>query len=721
VQIDVNPSFHLSTATEDWEHALITGNGRQGALCYGSPGALRFTLSHEDLFQPVTEPLPAPPTAAALPRLRELIASGRFAEAAQEVCDLAVEQHQGYGETRWIDPLIPAGTLTVVPDVGGDGYERGTDFATGVVRQSWGGGRVRCDAFASRADDVLVVRVSGSGGTVRIGLSDGTPERPIDADVTSAGPDLVLTGRFPGARWAAIRGWTVAVRVARTPEGLLILVRVTPGLRSASAALGSLPSGDYDSLLSAHAAVHGDLFRRCSLNLGGDPVERLFDAGRYAIISSSGERPPTLQGVWSGTYSPPWRSGWTLDGNLQAAMLAVHATSTPSLMTSLFSLVSERLPDFRANAADLYGMPGFFIPAHVGSHGRQNHFGPVWCLTFWTGAAAWIGRLYVDHWQHTGDREFLSSVALPYLREAAAFHLEFAEIVDGVARFSPSYSPENHPAGTSTSAGAGVGAQACANATMDRQLIADLLRSLLTLDGAHPDAPRWRALLDALPPYRINPDGELAEWLDPSLTDRHEHRHCSHFYPFWYAGDPAVRDDPALHAAAVRAVRARLRWWLGADSDEMGYGLALLGVAAAHLGLADEAYAALTRIVEAYWRPNLVPTHNRDHMFNVDLAGGLPALIVAMLVQSDDVGADGVARIRVLPALPPAWPSGRVTGLTARGAIRLDITWSPASIQVTLTSPQPREVTVTFPNTTRTTHLPPGNPLTLTTSAPSEI
>ncbi|WP_433828713.1 glycosyl hydrolase family 95 catalytic domain-containing protein [Actinoplanes sp. CA-015351] len=697
MQIHVNPSFRDSTSTEDWEHALITGNGRQGALCYGSPAALRFTLAHEGLFQPVTEPLPAPPTAAALPRLREFIATSRFSDAAQEVCDLAVSSQPGYAETRWQDPLIPAGTLVFTPDYNRSAdYVRGTDFTTGVVRQSWGG--VVCDTFVSRPDDVVVIRVAGCGGTISLGLADGDPERPIDAVVDTVADGLVLTGRFPGVTWAALEGWSVAVRFTRTQEGVLIVARVAPGLRSPASAFAALPDGGFDGLLRKHAAVHGDLFGRTRLDLGGDAVERLFDAGRYAIISSTGTRPPTLQGVWSGSYSPPWRSGWTVDGNLQAALLAVHSTGTPELMPPLFDLIDSMIDDFRANASDLYGMPGIVVPAHLGTHGRHNHFGPIWCLTFWTAGAAWLARLFVDHWQFTGSESFLQERALPFLREVASFYSGFVEIVDGRARFSPSYSPENHPAGAES--------QACFDATMDMQVLGDLLRTLVRFD----DSARWRELLSALPPYRVNADGELAEWLDPAFGDRHSHRHCSHFFPFWYAGDPAFSDF-SLHTAAVRAVRARLRWWLSSESDEMGYGLALVGAAAAHLGLGSEAYAALKRIEASYWRPNLVPTHNRDHMFNVDLAGGLPGLVVAMLLQSSD---DGVPRVRVLPALPKAWPSGSVSGLVARGPIGVDLSWGPELATVVLRSEIDRRVELVVPGgRVEVVHLQAGAPLSL--------
>ncbi|GAA4925093.1 glycosyl hydrolase family 95 catalytic domain-containing protein [Actinoplanes utahensis] len=740
MQSNVNPSFRDDQTAEDWEHALISGNGRQGALCHGSPAALRFTLAHEDLFQPVTEPLPAPHTAPALPRLRELLDADRFRDAARAVCDLAVDEHPGYGETRWIDPLIGAGTLTFTPASPGDGYLRGTDFATGVVRQTWNpAGSPDCltpaetarrtsrgvvvDAFVSRPDDALIIRITGTDGTVGLAPIDGTPERPIDFTLDRLGDDLVLTGRFtpfprvdlgrrtdPHSPRGAGEGWTVAVRVRRTQEGVLIVARTVTGTRTPAAALAALPTGSFDELLARHAPTHRDLYERVHLDLCGGFAQRLFDAGRYAIISSTGTRPPTLQGVWSGTYSPPWRSGWTIDGNLQAALLAVHSTGTPELMPPLFDLLDDLTGDFRENARRLYGVPGLFAPAHLGTHGRQNHFGPIWCLTFWTAGAAWLARLYLEHWQHTGDLSFLRERAWPFLRETAAFHLGFTEIVDGRVRFSPSYSPENDPGHS--------GDQATVDATLDVQAVGALLRGLLDiteiLGVTDPDQERWRASLAALPPYRINDAGELAEWIDSRFPDNHEHRHCSHLYPFYYGGDPAFDADPALRAAAVRAVRSRLRWWLSEASDEMGYGLALLGVAAAHLGLAEEAYAALTRIADAYWRPNLVPTHNRDHMFNVDLAGGFPALVVAMILRSRDVGPDGTARIDLLPALPAAWPTGSVRGLVARGPVTVDLTWTADSFRAVLVSATDRTAEISHPWGAATVHLAAAVPTILT-------
>ena len=736
----------------------MTGNGRQGALCWGTPAAVRLTVSHERLFLPLRAPLPAPETATILPRLRDLLDQGHYAQAAAEVCERAAADEPAYRETVWIDPLVGAATLTVRPHRPGGELRRSVDLATGVVELSWPDelGESRVEIFASRPADAVVVRLSATGGfsgTLELQLIDGTPPRPVTARTRADAGGLTLHAEFDAAWPGALTGYRVhcqtltatrdnptQTRDARqagdaTPAEHATPTRDARQAGDARRAGGTLevrsdatliirtllpgdpepaPGGDFDTLLAEHQAVHGELLDRVHLDLAAEPaeraaptaallarpvgpalVERLFDAGRYAIISSTGDLPPTLQGVWSGTWTPPWSSGYTLDGNLPAAVAGTLPTATPELLLPVFDLLDAHRDDLRHNARRLYGARGLLTPVHLSTHGRQNHFGPVWCQTFWTAGAAWMSRLYVDYWRYTGDRAFLHQRALPFLREAADFYLDFVQVRDGTAVFSPSYSPENAPAST--------GSQACVDATMDVAVVRDLLTNLLRFAAGEPAAPRWRALLDALPAYRVA-GGLLAEWCREGLDDQPAHRHASHLWPLWYEPDPLITGDPALHAAAVATVRSRLAWWAGADSDEMAYGLVQLGLAAAALGLAEEAYGTVATMAGRYWGTNLVPTHNRDAMFNVDIAGGLPAVVAAMLVRS----AHG--RLDLLPAVPAAWPRGRVTGLAARDAIRvLDLRWEPGEVTAVLCALRETRVVVGAPvGTPVTVTLPAG-------------
>jgi len=455
-------------------------------------------------------------------------------------------------------------------------------------------------------------------------------------------------------------------------------------------------SADFDELLGRHAAIHGEIFGRTRLDLGGDKadhklsseellkksrlgslnhalLEKEFDAARYAILSSTGELPPTLQGVWTGTWTPPWQSDYTQNGNVPSAVASMLMANMPECMEAYLDYMESLVPHFRANARILYGCRGIMVPSRTSAHGYNVHFNEEYIHLFWTPGAAWAAHFFYDYYLYTGDREFLEKRALPFMKESALFFEDFLyEGADGKYVFNPSYSPENTPANSDS--------QACINATMDialaKELFTNLIAACRELGIEEEGVKRWKKMLSKMPDYMINADGTVAEWTTPKLVDNHRHRHISHLYALYDGLPEEIATDQALRDAFKKVIENRMGPRRADEGGVMSFGLVQLGQSAASLGEADLAYEVVDMLANVYWRSNMVSTHNPNSIFNVDICGGMPAVIIKMLVYSE---------------------RGKIVLVLCRGQIEVKrLKWDDRQVELSLVSQIPQNVTITI-------------------------
>ena len=75
------------------------------------------------------------------------------------------------------------------------------------------------------------------------------------------------------------------------------------------------------------------------------------------MISSSGELFPNLQGIWGGTYGPPWSGDFTLNGNVQSAIAANLSANMAECLLPFFGFLEAHMAEFRDERAAVLRLP----------------------------------------------------------------------------------------------------------------------------------------------------------------------------------------------------------------------------------------------------------------------------------------------------------------------------------------------------------------------------
>lgn len=452
--------------------------------------------------------------------------------------------------------------------------------------------------------------------------------------------------------------------------------------------------GSTDAAVDHNAAIATDK-RLARIKAGGEDLPLLgiyFQFGRYLLIGSSrpGTLAATLQGIWNESADPPWGSKYTVNINIQMIYWLAERANLSELHTPLFDLIDRTRNPGRVTAEHYYNARGFVVHHNTDVWGDSVPVdglgGGVWPM-----GAAWMALHLWDHYDFTGSVSFLRDRAYPRLKENALFLLDYLVTDPATERFvtGPSCSPENKyklPDGTAHNI--------CMAPTMDTEIVRAVLTRMLQAAAILASTPEWDATADAelhnrarlalikLPSFQIGKAGNLQEWQADYADAEPGHRHISHLFALFPDDQITPRRTPEL----AKAARVTLDRRLAAGGGSTGWSRAWIVCCMARLEDGGAAYASLLKLLGESTRGNLfdVCGTKDDSPFQMDGNIGGPTGMVEMLLQSHagglgdprQRGVESISNIiRLLPALPKAWPTGSFRGLRARGGLEIDLVW----------------------------------------------
>jgi len=383
-----------------------------------------------------------------------------------------------------------------------------------------------------------------------------------------------------------------------------------------------------------------------------------FDATRYMMIACSrpGSLPANLQGIWNNSNWPAWTCDYHADINLQMNYWFVEPANLSECAKPLFDYLESQIPNRRKVCKEIYGknVRGWSV------HYMNGIFGAGGWKNFPAGSA-WYAWHFAEHFKFNQDQDFLKEHSYPVLKELSQHWQDLLiKRPDGQLTTPKGMSPEHKPQQYGISQ----------DLEIVQNLFTDYTRAATRLNKDADFSRQVLSMSDRLVKPQIGRWGQLQEWETDRDSRYCTHRHIQHLFAAFPGTQISALKTPELADAAVKSLEAR---GVGRSGWSKAWRISIF----ARLQKPELAYRQL--------RATLAGFH--DHLIwegrnQIDAPCGYASGVCEILLQSHEPldESDSSYLIHLLPALPKAWPHGKVKGLRARGGFEVDMQWKDGKL-----------------------------------------